>query len=768
MQQDAKAYCQLLLLSFVTCSFVVAIITIASHCSLRLFEVAKAQELGSELILSSSEGINQKWRKASKEYNLTSMETVRFNGMLQTDSRFELVSISAVPFNYPLVGSMKLCSASGCVDSINQGELWCDKGLMLRLSLEEGQQVTLGKIRLVVKGSVNEAPNLGFDGWSLAPRVFIRYEDVDSMGMIGLGSRIRYYLHLNGPGVDKFVEKVKPLKGSDRLYVPGDLTRQGKLIIQLAQYFKLVGWLGVFMVGWMVRSAVAHLFRSFESTLIILRCLGVPKSLWVSTIATRLLPMVFLSVLVGVLGAFSSAYVVAYWMNGLDSLPSLLGVGVGVFMQVLVWVLLMFIVGSLDVSKRLFKILGYLFVGIFLCVLAGFNQFNIKTVGIVLLGLMVLYALCWLLINMIIWMLRKMYIINRMGYWLTGRLIKNKGFLTLQALSAGTVIGSGMVVGIIGLTLVGKWQLSLPKHTPNFFALNLTQSEVNSASNFLNSYGVNSHWDSVVRSRIKAVNGVSTSLYFSSEILKNEALNRELNITDKGFEGDASSVSSPLIPASIEAGFARRLGLKIGDEITLEAQGKNYTIEIMHTRNVKWDSFKPNYYLVLKKNSLEEFQKKYISSFYVKGEHRKYLNDFIRNYPGVTLIDVGQYIDLAGRWIRYATYFIQGLLALFSGMVILLLIQFNWYQHPQRIQDIKQLYWLGLQWDECIEWYRTDVRWQMRIACLIGIVFAVIVLEVVVSSWFEIGSVLSLWQVAMMLLAAEVVSRFWARLAING
>ncbi|HJN38267.1 MAG TPA: hypothetical protein QF353_05790 [Gammaproteobacteria bacterium] len=765
MNHETKGHYTFLLMSFLMCSFIVGLINFSSYGASQLFEVAKSTELGANLVLSSQEGVPQTWVDLADQYQMRSLKTVRFNGMLQAKEDFSLVSISAVTEGYPMIGRLALCSNQGCVESVQPGEVWCDESLMLHLGLIENQTVYLGKTQMIVKGFIKQAPNLGVDGWSLAPRVIIHLEDVKSMGIIGLGSRARYYLHLTGTNVDSLIKSMPPLKVSERIYSPGDLTRQGQLISQMSQYFNLIGWLGLFMVAWMIRSAVAYWYQVFGPTFAILRCLGVPPYRWVKEISIHFLPRVVISVMFGLFMAFLICFVVSHGFGFTGLLRGMVEVGSHLFILLLLWLILMFFVGYLSMGQNRVKLAGAILAGVMFVIIAFLQNIAASAMVLVVMGVVLLYLFCRLIVLLLIKLTQKLYWVKPLSYWLSGRLLKYRSQVTIQTLSLSTVIACAIVIGSLGLTMLDQWRLSLPENTPNYFAINLTADEVVSARARLKAHGVNSEWDSVVRSKIIKVNGHEVDEYFEESIRQDESLNRELNVTDIGFTQDGELGLSGSIAASIEEGLAKRLKLRLGDQVTMEAQGKSYLIEIVQVRQVKWDSFKPNYYFILQKNSLNGFQKKYISSFYIKDIDRGYLVDFIQHYPGVTLIDVDQYIHLTKRWIDYATYSIQFLLILFLTMSMLLLVQVQGYQHFQRLQDIKQLYLLGLPWDQCRSYYSVDVRWQMRVAGWLAILMGLGGLEALTQGWFGMGSIISVERIIVLGVSIEFMSRLVARLA---
>ena len=69
-----------------------------------------------------------------------------------------------------------------------------------------------------------------------------------------------------------------------------------------------------------------------------------------------------------------------------------------------------------------------------------------------------------------------------------------------------------------------------------------------------------------------------------------------------------------------EAGELQDYGLALGDEFTFAIAGQSATVRITSTRNINWDSFRPNFFMVVNPGVLEAFAHTYITSFYLERE----------------------------------------------------------------------------------------------------------------------------------------------------
>ena len=59
---------------------------------------------------------------------------------------------------------------------------------------------------------------------------------------------------------------------------------------------------------------------------------------------------------------------------------------------------------------------------------------------------------------------------------------------------------------------------------------------------------------------------------------------------------------------SLEEELRAAIGLKLGDEVTFEIGGESLTARLTNARLVHWDSFRPNFFLVLSPGEVEHYR----------------------------------------------------------------------------------------------------------------------------------------------------------------
>jgi putative ABC transport system permease protein len=187
----------------------------------------------------------------------------------------------------------------------------------------------------------------------------------------------------------------------------------------------------------------------------------------------------------------------------------------------------------------------------------------------------------------------------------------------------------------------------------------------------------------LIRGRLTAVNDTPISQYKATNAQGATFLQREANLTwtdvlpesnrvtagtwwGEGYVGDAQ--------ISLDADLARNLGVTVGDTVTFNIAGEDIKAPITSLRAIEWDSFQPNFYVVLSPGLAADLPQTYLASVYVPRDRVEILSRLVRKFPGVTVLDlevilaqVRSVIDKASTAVQYVFLF-----TLLAGVVVLL------------------------------------------------------------------------------------------------
>ena len=83
-----------------------------------------------------------------------------------------------------------------------------------------------------------------------------------------------------------------------------------------------------------------------------------------------------------------------------------------------------------------------------------------------------------------------------------------------------------------------------------------------------------------------------------------------------------------------------RLGLKLGDTLTLAIADREVTLTVKNFRTVEWDSFQPNFFLLAPPGVLDPADANFLTSFYLPPDERALLRALVDRFPNVTVLDI--------------------------------------------------------------------------------------------------------------------------------
>jgi putative ABC transport system permease protein len=115
------------------------------------------------------------------------------------------------------------------------------------------------------------------------------------------------------------------------------------------------------------------------------------------------------------------------------------------------------------------------------------------------------------------------------------------------------------------------------------------------------------------------------------------------------------------------------MGLSLGDRLRFLVAGQEVEATVRSFRKVNWDSFQPNFFLVLSPNALEEFPASYVASLKVEAEQEGALLTLARAHPSVSVIDLGAILQQIQHIVARASLAVQAVFVftLAAGIAVL-------------------------------------------------------------------------------------------------
>jgi putative ABC transport system permease protein len=125
---------------------------------------------------------------------------------------------------------------------------------------------------------------------------------------------------------------------------------------------------------------------------------------------------------------------------------------------------------------------------------------------------------------------------------------------------------------------------------------------------------------------------------------------------------------------SVATEYQEELGLELGDRLSFDVAGEPVEAQVLSFREVEWDSFRPNFFLVFSPGTLDGLAGTWLTSMKLDPGQRKMLVDLVRRFPSVSVFDIDAILAQVRDVINRASLAVQYvfLFTLAAGVTVLL------------------------------------------------------------------------------------------------
>jgi putative ABC transport system permease protein len=255
----------------------------------------------------------------------------------------------------------------------------------------------------------------------------------------------------------------------------------------------------------------------------------------------------------------------------------------------------------------------------------------------------------------------------------------------IQIVAFGLGLMVLLLLAVVRNDLMQQWRASLPENAPNHFMINIRPDQTDAIREFFAAQSAVAPPELVpmVRARLTEVNGKAVAELKMTNERGRDFLEREANLTwAQTMQKDNKLVAGewwqpddgggPRVSVEIE--LAESLGLKIGDKLKYNVAGEIIDATVSSFREVQWDSFRPNFFMVFSPGTLDDTSGTYITSVHIPRAQRSILLEFTRQFPEVTAIDLEAILTQVRSVMDKASLAVQYVFAftLLAGITVLL------------------------------------------------------------------------------------------------
>ncbi|MFM8330374.1 MAG: ABC transporter permease, partial [Candidatus Methylumidiphilus sp.] len=684
-------------------------VSLFGHRLTRTMETQAAEFIAADLVVSGHEPPAADWFAKAAELGLAQTRSVEFPSVLVEHDEMLLTGAKAVGGGYPLRGTLRATltdiAAETAADGIPEpGTAWVDQRVLNTLKLSLGDSVTLGEKTLKLARIITHEPDRRGDLYSLSPRILFNLADLDAARVLGAGSNAHYYaLFAGGDDAIRALKNwVKPLlhPGQRLLDVHEDRPELGNALARAERYLGLSSTVIVLIAGVAIAmSARRYSERHYDLTAL-LKCLGARERDVLLIHAAQYLAIGGVASLVGCALGYLAQAGVAWWLQGI--LPHalvapawhapLFGWAAGLFVLfgfALPPVLRLKRLPPLRVLRRdlaplpssAWTVYGLALatLGLLIWRYTGDGRMTAIVLGIALAVLAVAGVAVLGLLRLSRRLLPFLSLPWRFGLQ---NLTRQPRLGLTQILAFGLTMTAMLVSLLVRTELVQEWRRQLPADAPNYFALNLFEADLPGFQDFTAGHGMTSSaFFPVVRGRLMTINGVDAHSLAHKDSQGEGAINRELSLTwaaapptDNPLTGGAwwGEAAAPG-QVSVEAKLAESLNIQLGDTLSYSIGGQALTATVTSLRSVRWDTLRPNFYMIFSPGTLDGYPATWLTSFHVPAGHKADLVALAKRFPAMTLLEVEQLLKQFQAILQQITLAIEFVLlfALAAGFAVL-------------------------------------------------------------------------------------------------
>jgi putative ABC transport system permease protein len=677
----------------------------------RAVEQQAGEVLAADLRLRSQRPIDPAHFERARAAGLETAQLATFPTVVFKGEDSALGAIRAVSAAYPLRGRVRIADAPFMPGREVEGipgprEVWPESRLMAQLGAKVGDRIRAGSLELTITRVLDYRPDQGSQFVDLAPSLLMQLDDLQATGLVQEGSRVMYAALFAGdsPQVAAFKEQLTATKqAGERIQDIADASPEIRSATERAgRFLSLSSLVTIILAAIAVAISARRYVARHLDTVALMKSMGASQALVLAISVLQMLMIAILAGIVGTLLGFIAQEGITVLLKDLlrNELPrpSFSAAWLGLTTSVLILIgfalpplLQLRHVPPARVLRRNLEPppLRYLTVyGAALGALIGLLFWLVRDWSLlieVLIGTFATFTVLavagWILVRLLSRLRGSVGVSWRYGMANIARRGRDS---VVQIVAFGLGLMVLLLLAVVRNDLMKEWRASLPDDAPNYFMFNIRPDQAQPVREFFAARAIRApELVPMIRARLTRINGETTSPRRIGTDRGRDFIEREANLTwaqtmqadNKLVAGEwwsAEDAGGPRVSVEIE--LARALGLRLGDELTYDVAGETVMAKVSSFREVKWESFRPNFFMVFSPGVLEGTAGTYITSVHIEGSERGVLNDFVRSFPEVTAIDLDAILAQVRGVMDKASLAVQYVFAftLLAGITVLL------------------------------------------------------------------------------------------------
>ncbi len=670
-----------------------------------------SQVLAADLVLRSAAPLPPEFQVEARQLGLATAETLAFPTVVLFGEETALAAVDAVSDGYPLRGQLTIADTLfGAGRPTNgipaPGEAWAEPGLLGRLGIDVGATLTVGNRSLRITQVLQYKPDQNIGFVNLAPGLMVNLADVPAMGVVKPGSRVTWHQMYagNDAQISKFRTSIEPqLRPDTSLRGRENAGEQINAAIDRAQRFLTLASLVTVILAAVAAAMAARRYAMRHlDNIALLKTLGASQRFVVAVTMGELGLIIIATSLLGVLLGYGAQYglaviaaeLVGFVLPPASGQPFLLGILTAATVVIGFALPHLLRLGSTPPLRVLRKDLpaprlsalatygtALAAIGALVYVIVR-DALLVGLIGGGLVGMaLIAGGIGWLLVRGLGRFRGAAGIAWRYGL---ANIARRGQESIVQIVAFGLSLMVLLLLGVVRNDILATWEKTLPATAPNHFMINIEPGQLPDLRAFFKAE-IDRDVTALplIRGRLTSINGQPAAEIRTAGAQGAAFLQREANLTwidalpasntvTDGKWWGSDYAGPPQV--SLDAKLAESLGVSLGDTLRFNVAGEDIEAPVTSLRSVEWDSFQPNFFVVLSPGLAADLPQTWLASVYVPRDQVKVLGRLVREFPGVTVIDlevilaqVRSVIDRAALAVEYVFVF-----TLLAGLVVLL------------------------------------------------------------------------------------------------
>ncbi len=692
----------------------------------------------------------------SEQLNISQAQQVLMSSMAFAGDNMQLVELVAVSNSYPLRGELLIgkdihAKNEQVAHAPELGTVFVEEKFLSLLSLSVGDAIEIGNARFTIAGIAKQIPDASFSVFTSGVKVIVNIADLKATNLIQPGSRVTYKYLFAGESNDikALDEWIKPkVNDAQRWYdIQSKQSPLANALNRAEKYLSLASLLGIILAAVAVAVASRRYGQKHQSSVAVYKAMGASLSHIRKLYTLHWASLSVFSIVVGLVfgyvlaqlglyaikdylpihiaqsgGNTAGLTILSFQLVPLGFYPLIMAVLTGLVCAVafaLVPLKQLIATSPLaalrdeklgDEKPSLFTRIGQILPPIIalFSLLLLFSRSLVLSVSLLFAG--VLASALLLIIGRMLMNVSRVVGTKSGAAWhlAMANLKRRAAANSVQLVSFTVAIKLLLMIIVIKSALLSEWQAQLPANAPNLFLVNIANEHTKEVEAFVQGNGiVASDLYAVIRGRLTAINSDKITKQVTKEQVDGndngrQGVGRELNLTWRAQLPKESVISqgswwradSTSMEVSIEESLAKRLQINLGDMLTFQLGSDTIKVPVTSIRTVNWQSMQPNFYIIFSPQVLADFPASFIASLYVPQEKKQLIQEFLADYPTISVIDIDVMIGQLRNVIEQvskAVEFILVIVVLAGCLVLVAQVQASMEEREREIAILRTL-----------------------------------------------------------------------------